>query len=85
MLAFAEHVIVNAGRLWLEGTLDQRQRLQQALFPKGIAYDPATGFGTAETGLFFTWLAAVPHENSKQASPTGFVPYCSRASSYLRL
>ena len=53
MLAFAEHVVLDAGRLWLEGTLDQKQRLQQVLFPKGVTYSPATGFGTLETCVFF--------------------------------
>ena len=29
VLAFAEHVLVNAARLWVEFSLDQKQRLQQ--------------------------------------------------------
>ena len=82
VLAFAEHVIMDAGRLWLEGTLDQRQRFQQALFPKGIPYDQASGFGTAETSLFFTWLQAIPRENCEQVSPTGFGLYYGSHSAW---
>ncbi len=72
MLNFAEHLILDAQRLWLEGSLDQRQRLQRALFPKGMSYAPGTGFGTTENCLFFKWLLAVPREDLVQASPTGF-------------
>jgi len=57
VLRFAENII--APRLWMEGTLDQRQRLQTVLFPKGVTYSNASGFGTAETSLFFRWLATV--------------------------
>ena len=38
VLNFAEHVLTNAGRLWTELSLDQKQRLQQVLFPKGVTY-----------------------------------------------
>jgi hypothetical protein len=34
VLAFAEHVVTNAARLWTELELVQKQRLQQVLFPK---------------------------------------------------
>ena len=74
MLNFAEHLILDARRLWSEANLDQQQRLQQALFPKGLTYSPATRFGTTETCLFYKWLAALPGQNSEEASPTGFEP-----------
>jgi site-specific DNA recombinase len=74
VLNFAERVILDARRLWIEGDLGQRQRLQKVLFPKGVIYDPAHGFGTAETGLFFRWLSVVRSEKSSEVSPTGFEP-----------
>lgn len=55
-----------------EGTLDQRQRLQKVLFPKGVSYSPESGFGTSETGLFFRWWALVDNKNHTLASPPGF-------------
>jgi site-specific DNA recombinase len=72
VLSFAETIILDARRLWIEGTLDQRQRLQKVLFPKGVTYSNQSGFGTTETSLFFQWLAVVEKKNKGLASPTGF-------------
>jgi hypothetical protein len=35
LLGFAEYVLTNAARLWMEATAEQRPRLQCALFPEG--------------------------------------------------
>jgi hypothetical protein len=35
-LAFAEHLVTHASRLWLEASLGQRQRLQKLFSPKGL-------------------------------------------------
>ncbi len=74
VLGFAESVILDAQRLWMEGTLEQRQRLQKVLFPKGVTYSTQSGFGTAETSLFFSWLAVVREKKDALASPRGFEP-----------
>jgi site-specific DNA recombinase len=74
MLAFAEYVLTDAARLWLEAPLDQKQRLQKVLFPRGVTYSPTSGFGTAETSVIFRLLRAVPGTESKEVSPTGFEP-----------
>ena len=74
VLNFAEAVILDARRLWLEGDLRQRQVLQKVLFPSGVTYDPERGFGTTETSLLFRWLAAVSSRKTSKASPTGFEP-----------
>ena len=39
ILGFAEHLVANAGRLWLEGSLQQRQMIQRAIFPNGLPFD----------------------------------------------
>lgn len=39
-LNFADAVMFDARRLWIEGDLGQRQRLQKVLFPKGVTYSP---------------------------------------------
>ena len=60
-LAFSQYVMLNAARLWAEASLDQKQRLQQALFNEGVTFSAAT-FGTASTFLLFNllnWLAGV--------------------------
>ena len=72
MLDFAENIILDARRLWTEGTLDHRQRLQKVLFPKGVRYSNQSGFGTTETSLFFRWLAVAQEKRESLASPTGF-------------
>ncbi len=76
VLRFAERIIGNPARLWLESTLDQRQRLQRTLFPDGIEYD-GEEFGTASTPLFFCLLASVTDADYHLASPTGFEPVLS--------
>jgi len=39
ILAFAERVLPRASDLWMQASLDQRQRLQQLFFPDGVAFD----------------------------------------------
>lgn len=74
VLNFAEAVMLDARRLWIEGSLEQRQRLQQVLFPGGVTFDQEQGFGTAETAVFFRWLSAIPDPETRKATPTGFEP-----------
>lgn len=74
VLNFAEYVILEPRRLWTESTVDQRQRLQQFLFPSGVTYSREHGFGTAEHCVFFRWLAATTPEKEQMASPAGFEP-----------
>jgi DNA invertase Pin-like site-specific DNA recombinase len=73
LLGFAEHVLGNAARLWLDATADQRQRLQRVLFPQGLRFRDGR-FGTAVTCLAFAQLAEVENRKSGLASPTGFEP-----------
>ena len=49
-LAFSHYVMPNAARLWVEASLDQKQRLQQALFTEGVTFS-AWIFGTARMCL----------------------------------
>lgn len=71
LLAFAQHVLTNAARLWEQAPLDQRQRLQAALFPKGLVFD-GSGFGTPVTCLAFSELPSPHNAKDGLASPTGF-------------
>ena len=34
VLGFAEHLIANAARAWMEASLEQRQQIQSAIFPR---------------------------------------------------
>ena len=39
ILAFAERVLPRASDLWVQASLERRQRSQQLFFPDGIAFD----------------------------------------------
>ena len=73
VLAFAEHVVLNARRLWSEYDLKRRRELQKVLFPSGLHFD-GEGFGTPVTCLFFKSLEAESGAESQMVSPTGFEP-----------
>ena len=69
-LAASEQVLSNAAELWRAGTLEQRQKLQGALFPMGLVHD-GENFRTAVTCIA---LSQLQHETGKDddlASPTG--------------
>jgi hypothetical protein len=70
VLAFAEHLLTNAARLWMEASLDQKQRLQTVFFPEGLRFD-GEGFGTAVTCLAFKQLGPGETVKDGMASPTG--------------
>ena len=73
VLNFAEHMIMNAPRLWREADIDQKQRLQKVFFPEGMSFH-AGEFGTTATCLFFTDLQAAAFQKSTVASPRGVEP-----------
>ena len=73
ILGFAEHLLTDVSRLWVEAPLDQKQRLQQVLFPEGLKFD-GKEFGTVATCLAFKQLAESEGVKSSVASPTGFEP-----------
>ncbi len=57
ILVFAERILPRASGLWVQGSLDQQQRLQQLFFPEGIAYDGNRFNRTAVTAPLFKYLA----------------------------
>jgi len=70
LLGFAEHVLGNAATLWLEADVDQKQRIQRALFPKGLEFEDGR-IGTPVTCLAFSEFRASINPESGVASPTG--------------
>lgn len=73
VLAFAEHVILNASRLWTEFSSDQKQRLQKVLFPEGVRFEAGV-IKTAVTCVFFSLLQRPEAEKSRMATLTGLEP-----------
>jgi hypothetical protein len=55
ILAFAERVLPRAADLWVQASLDQRQRFQQLFFPDGIAFDGNRFIGTGATAPGFSY------------------------------
>ena len=72
-LAASEHVLSHAADLWQVATLAQRQKLQDALFPSGLAHD-GEKFGTVTTCIAFSQLNEEKYGGGEVASPTGFEP-----------
>ena len=75
VLAFGEHLLLNAARLWQEFSLEQQQRFQQIVFPEGLVFDAfSREFRTPVTCPIFSYLRAVSAGKESVASPTGFEP-----------
>lgn len=53
VLDFAEMVLTNASNLWKAAPSEQKQRLQQVLFPKGVTYSEGN-YRTGITCLLFS-------------------------------
>jgi hypothetical protein len=76
ILASAERVLPRASDLWVQASLDQRQRFQQLFFPDGIAFD-GNRFGTGATAPVFSYLREIRTENEGLVDQTGIEPVTS--------
>jgi hypothetical protein len=73
ILAFAERILPRASDLWVQSSLDYKQRLQQLFFPEGIAFDGNRFNRTAVTAPLFKYLA--PSESAdEKVTHTGIEP-----------
>ena len=63
ILAFAERVLPRAADLWVQASLEQRQRFQQLFFPDGIAFDGNGFVRTALTAPAFSYLRPIRGAN----------------------
>ena len=74
ILAFAERILPRASDLWVQASLDYRQRLQQLFFPEGIAYDGNRFNRTAATAPLFKYLAPSESADERVVSRRGIEP-----------
>ena len=74
VLNFAETFLLNTARIWMEMSLEQRQRFQKVLFPEGIELKAGGGFRTAATCPVFSMLQPENGAIYEMATPTGFEP-----------
>jgi hypothetical protein len=72
-LAFAERILPRASDLWVQASLDYKQRLQSLFFPEGIAFDGNRFNRTAATAPLFNYLAP-SGADEKMVSRTGIEP-----------
>ena len=63
ILALAERVLRRAADLWVQASLEQRQRFQQLCFPDGIAFDGKGIVGTRVTAPAFSYLRTIEDGN----------------------
>jgi hypothetical protein len=78
ILAFAERILPRASDLWVQASLDYKQRLQQLFFPEGIAFDGNRFHRTAATAPLFNYLAPSDTADEKMVSPEGIEPSTNR-------
>ena len=82
ILAFAERVLPRAGELWVQATLDQRQRFQQLFFPEGISFDGKRFVRTAVTTRAFNYLRVFDARNEGVVDQ--IFPRWNRVADWLR-
>ena len=82
ILAFAERILPRASDLWVQASLDYKQRLQQLFFPEGIAFDGNRFNRTAATAPLFKYLA--PSESADERVVTQIFASWNQVASLLR-
>ncbi|MGE0706297.1 MAG: recombinase family protein, partial [Vicinamibacterales bacterium] len=82
ILAFAERVLPRAADLWVQASLEQRQRFQQLFFPDGIAFDGNGFVGTAVTAPAFNYLRGI--ETGKEEVVAQIFPRWNPLTSWMR-
>jgi hypothetical protein len=70
VLDFAEDLLLNGAGVWERCSLDQKQRLQQVLFPQGVEYADGI-YRTQGTSFLFKGLEKVEAEKDVVGSATG--------------
>jgi hypothetical protein len=72
-VSFGEFVLLNTPLLWIQLSLDQKQRLQQALFPRGGQFENGV-YRTAETSMVFLKLEPKELKKGDLVALTGIEP-----------
>ena len=56
LLEFSKSMLVDIATAWERADLDQKQRVQNALFPRGLKYDPERGILNSDNECLFNQL-----------------------------
>ena len=77
ILTFAERILPRSADLWVQSSLDQRQRFQLLFFPEGISFDGAGFVGTAAIATAFSYLPGSGTGKESLVDQTGIEPVTS--------
>ena len=67
----------SASNLWVQSSLNQKQRLQQLFFPEGVRFDGKRLVGTGLTLPVFSYLAPAEDSEVRMVDLTGIEPVTS--------
>lgn len=84
LLAFAERILPRAADMWVQASLEQKQRLQRLFFPEGIAFDGIRFNRTAVTAPVFNYLRGESEAGNDLVSPLGMEPRTNRLRAFAR-
>ncbi len=73
VLDYAQMVLLNASNLWKAAPAEQKQRLQQVLFPEGVTYSEGN-YRTAATCLLFSGIETNAVKKSRLVALPGIEP-----------
>ena len=82
ILNFAERVLPRASDLWIQASLEQRQRLQRLFFPEGVAFSGNAFDRTVVTSSLFEYLR--PLDGSRENLVVQIFPRWNRVADWLR-
>jgi site-specific DNA recombinase len=71
---FAQRILTDAARIWVEMKPEAKRRFEQHLYPAGLAYEPDAGFRTAPTSPLFRPLELSGESELRVVRPRGFEP-----------
>ena len=77
ILNFAERVLPRAADLWIQASLEQRQRLQRLFFPEGVAFSGKSFDRTVVTSSLFEYLRPLEGPKENLVDQTGIEPVTS--------
>jgi hypothetical protein len=66
-------LLLNAPRLWVESSLEQKQRLQEVFFPHGVQFENGA-YRTTETSMIFFELEEIPAQKEGLVALPGIEP-----------
>ena len=78
ILGFAERILPGAADLWVQASLDQKQRLQQLFYPEGVAFDGNRFNRTTATAPLFKYLEPAEGGEESLVGAAGIEPATPR-------